>query len=206
MTRCHQTEVEHRSHNPKVAGSNPAPATKRKTQSPPGFFCVFDFSEVPAIYRTRRVVNAVWLTGIRRIVCCYQEIGPSMADCYPIGKPTAGHQSWSRSRSGVNRMRFRVAELNPRALELTDSGSSRSRIRASVSTPRNPGTSESPQNPGVSWCGLLGRPESFGGDIRDGIPQHPAETIRLCRIDLSPHLGCGVSEILEPGANNDASR
>ena len=29
MTRCHETEVEHRAHNPKVAGSNPAPATIR---------------------------------------------------------------------------------------------------------------------------------------------------------------------------------
>ena len=29
MTGCHETEVEHRAHNPKVAGSNPAPATKR---------------------------------------------------------------------------------------------------------------------------------------------------------------------------------
>ncbi len=34
MTRYHETEVKHRAHNPKVAGSNPAPATNEQETWP----------------------------------------------------------------------------------------------------------------------------------------------------------------------------
>ena len=49
MTRCHETEVEHRAHNPKVAGSNPAPATTRKPMHRLGFLLCRDLSTHPRL-------------------------------------------------------------------------------------------------------------------------------------------------------------
>ena len=40
MTLCHETEVEHRAHNPKVVGSNPTPATKNPQVNDLGVRCL----------------------------------------------------------------------------------------------------------------------------------------------------------------------
>ena len=65
-----------RAHNPKVAGSNPAPSTTtttttttRRTQASLGFFCVCGLLRRSRYVGLAWAVNAVWLTGIWRIAC-----------------------------------------------------------------------------------------------------------------------------------------